>query len=72
MDLTLSIEKMTITEKLYTMEKIWDELRLNAKTMQTPAWHKDVLKKREKDIAAGIDNLIDWDEAKDNIRQTTS
>ncbi len=72
MDLTLSLEKMTITEKLYTMEKIWDELRLNAKTMQTPAWHKDVLIKREKDIAAGIDNFIDWDEAKDNIRQTTS
>ncbi|MCP4217025.1 MAG: addiction module antitoxin RelB [bacterium] len=51
------------------MEIIKDDLCRKADGVESPAWHEDVLLKREEDLQFGTDILIDWDSAKKEIRK---
>jgi hypothetical protein len=69
MSITLPLEKMTIAEKLQTMEFLWDDLCHNADEIKSPKWHKDVLSEREKNIKNGRVSFIDWEQAKKEISE---
>ncbi|MEA2012097.1 MAG: addiction module protein [Verrucomicrobiota bacterium] len=45
---TLPLESMTIEDKISTMEILWEDISKKTENYQSPAWHKDVLEKREK------------------------
>ena len=47
MSVTLQIEKMTIKEKLQTMEALWADLSRNAPDTVSPVWHETALKEME-------------------------
>jgi hypothetical protein len=32
-----------------------------------PEWHKELLDRRHRAIAAGLEKLLDWDEVKDSL-----
>lgn len=68
----INITDMTIEEKLMAMEMLWDDLCKNQQTPSSPAWHETVLKDREKAIADGKDDFIDWENAKKNILKSIS
>ena len=72
MTLTLPLSDMTVTEKLQLMETLWDDLRRNADSLESPVWHREVLEERERRIASGESKFIDWDEAKSDIRKRVS
>ena len=70
--MTLPLSDMTVTEKLQLMETLWDDLRRNADSLESPVWHREVLEERERRIVSGESKFIDWDEAKSDIRKRVS
>lgn len=72
MEITLTLEKMSIEDKIRTMETIWDDLCQTAESIPSPSWHKDILDEREKAIENGEEEFIDWSEAKKQIQDKIS
>jgi hypothetical protein len=60
---------MTTAEKLRVMEAIWADLSRNETQVESPAWHEDVLKKREAKVKSGAESFIDWETAKKQLRE---
>ena len=63
------IHQLTLQEKLIAMEAIWDDISSVEENLEIPHWHKDLLDEREKLIADGKARFIDWEEAKEQIKQ---
>jgi len=38
---------MSVAEKMYLMEQLWDSLKQNEDELASPAWHETVLKERK-------------------------
>ena len=72
MQISLPLDKMTIPEKISTMESLWDNLCQQAKKVPSPSWHGDVLAQREKELKKNKTSLLDWDDAKKDIRESLS
>ena len=72
MEIKLPLEKMSIEDKIRTMETIWDDLCQTAESIPSPSWHKDILDEREKAIENGEEEFIDWSEAKKQIQDKIS
>lgn len=50
----VDVEKMTVVERLRTLEAIWDSLAHGSVDVLTPPeWHREILTERIKDIRAG-------------------
>ncbi len=69
---TLPLNKMSIEEKIKTMEAIWDDLCKNEDAYASPSWHENILHERENSILKGDDKFTDWGKAKKDIRDKTS
>ena len=41
-----------------------------ADSISSPSWHKNVLQEREEQIKTGVDEFMDWDKAKKQIKET--
>jgi hypothetical protein len=59
---------MTREEKLQAMEALWDDLSRDPETLESPAWHEEVLRERDEQVAAGEAEFVDWEQAKADIR----
>ncbi len=46
----LEIKKMTMLERLQTMEELWDSLCQEESDIDSPKWHRDILDERTKKI----------------------
>jgi len=66
----VSISKMSIEEKIATMEMIWDDLCQHT-TLVSPDWHQGVLKVREQKRVSSQEQPMDWIEAKKYILNKT-
>ncbi|MCK4704258.1 MAG: addiction module protein [Gammaproteobacteria bacterium] len=66
----VSISKMSIEEKISTLEMIWNDLCQHT-TLESPDWHQDVLKVRKQKRASSQEQPMDWSEAKKNILNRT-
>jgi hypothetical protein len=65
-----SLEKMSIEEKIQTMENIWDDLCKKADGILSPQWHEKVLQEREAGINDGKEVFINWNDAKKKIEDS--
>jgi len=61
---------MTTAEKISVMEAIWNDLCEHSE-LESPDWHKTVLKSREQLHAEGAQVPLDWEKAKQQIRNKT-
>jgi len=68
MELTLPLTRMTTSDKLRALEKIWDNLSRASKKVPSPSWHADVLQARQKRLQNGSLHFTEWTEAKRTIR----
>lgn len=68
----LPLDEMSIEEKLQTMEALWEDLSADPTKIESPAWHEEELRERERKIASGEAKFIDWEAAKADIRRRTS
>ena len=70
MNLALPLDKMTTTDKLRTMESLWDNLCENSNELPAPPWHGDVLAERDNRLSQGKEKVYDWAEAKKRFRKS--
>ncbi|HEV7667724.1 MAG TPA: addiction module protein [Thermoanaerobaculia bacterium] len=68
----LPLSEMSVEEKLQTMEALWEDLSRNAALLESPAWHDEVLRERDRQIEAGEASFMDWEQAKAHIRNRVS
>jgi hypothetical protein len=69
---SLPLNEMTVEEKLQTMEALWQSLSVDPAAIESPAWHEEELRERERKIDSGEAKFIDWEKAKVDIRRRTS
>jgi len=65
----LHIEKMTVAEKVDAMEVLWADLSKNLESDILPDWHGRILSERCRSLETGDDEVIDWIDAKKQIRE---
>ena len=68
MNISLPLDKMTSSEKIAVMEKLWGNLCRDPESVPSPTWHKDVLEAREIEINEGKAKFTTFDRAKERIR----
>ena len=54
------------------MEALWDDLTKNEAVFESPAWHEEELKDRDKACASGNTSISDWNDAKKRIRKNVA
>ena len=70
-EIVLPLDKMTVAEKLEVIDRIMEDFSRNAATVPSPAWHGEVLKRREQALKIGTDRFISLEEAEKRIREKT-
>ena len=63
------IQRLTKKEKLLAIEAIWEDLLSSKEAIESPSWHLEALKETEKRAAAGLEEPIDWEQAKVKLRK---
>jgi len=58
------ISKMSILERLQTMEALWDSLTHEPTGIKSPKWHEEILSNRKEKIESGNANFISLEELK--------
>lgn len=62
---------MTPAQKVELMEALWKNMSRNPEEVESPDWHRQVLEERERALASGEIEFMDWEEAKAYIRKRT-
>jgi hypothetical protein len=62
------IRKMPIEEKLRIFEAIWADLSRHADSVESPDWHRSELEATERRRVQGLEVPMDWDQAKQKLR----
>ena len=67
MNKSISIDKLSTTEKIELMEKLWSDLSASA-DYSPPAWHGEELARRKNAVKEGKATYTNWEQAKKEIR----
>ena len=62
------IQNLSKIEKISIMEKIWADLTKNEESIEIPNWHIQTLEETENRIKEGKEHFLDWESAKEAIR----
>jgi len=68
--MTINLKDMTTEEKLEAMEMLWDDICRNIPDFSSPAWHEQILKEREERLKKGKEKVLDWNQAKKDLRDS--
>ena len=55
-------------EKLMLMEALWEDLSRDGEDFESPAWHGEVLREREKALQSGEDRFLTVEEARAELK----
>ena len=69
MSTEISLDKMTVADKLALMERLWADLSRHPENVPSPQWHGDVLAQRMAAVRDGRTDFVDWDDAKRRLRE---
>ncbi|VAW50006.1 hypothetical protein MNBD_GAMMA04-1317 [hydrothermal vent metagenome] len=58
------ISKMSVLERLQTMEVLWDSLTREPAGIKSPKWHEEILSDRQEKIENGNAKFISLEELK--------
>ena len=64
----ISLESLSIADKLILMERLWTDLSRCPNEFQSPDWHGDVLSARLQAVQEGKTQFVNWDDAKKRLR----
>jgi len=64
---TVDIERMSITERLQSIEMLWNSLSRNDSSVESPAWHSKVLYSRRSIIAEEKATFLTLDELRNRL-----
>jgi len=65
----MAIDRLSRPEKLRVMEAIWVDLSRDDVLTESPARHKDELAETARRVKSGEETVIDWEQAKRNLRK---
>jgi hypothetical protein len=65
----IEIKQLSREEKLRVMEAIWEDLSSEDQSMPSPAWHESTLRETEQRVQSGKEQILDWKEAKKELRK---
>ena len=68
MNISLPLDKMTTSDKLSVMEKLWDDLCRDPSSIPSPDWHRNLLEAREQKIIEGKAEFHTLEATKNRIR----
>ena len=63
------IQKLPRLEKVKLMEALWADLSQDDSAVESPAWHVQELQKTEERYLAGKEKVLDWNQAKKDLRK---
>jgi hypothetical protein len=63
------IQQMPRREKLRLMEALWADLSRDETELESPAWHADALRETSERVARGEEKILDWEQAKVELRK---
>lgn len=63
------VAKMSHEEKLHNIEIIWAEIAQHEADIPSPQWHKDCLDETDRQFAAGEAGIMEWEDAKRELRK---
>ena len=66
---TISIETLTISDKLLLMERLWEDLSRHPTDVPVPQWHGDILAERQAAVRDGRSSFVEWNAAKERLRE---
>ncbi len=69
MGILQEIKQLSHIDKLRVMEALWKDLSSDEEKYVSPAWHEAALGETEKRMNDGIEEVVDWDIAKKNLRR---
>ena len=72
MSIQIPLDRMTVAEKWEALNVIWADLTSSTDSIPIPDWHIAVLKERHQRLDAGIEPLMDLEEAFDKLRRQGS
>ena len=64
----LKIQNLTRNEKIQVMETLWEDLSQEDERVESPAWHEAALRETEHRVRAGEERILDWRDAKEELR----
>ena len=62
------VQNLPKLQKISLMEQLWSEISQDAHLIEIPDWHIKELELTEKRIKEGKEHFIDWELAKEAIR----
>lgn len=62
------INSMSLVQKMYLMEQLWDSFKQNEAKLASPAWHKEVLESRKEQYERGELKILSLDELKASFK----
>jgi len=65
---TTELQKMNFLERLQAMELLWDSLLEDESRLDSPSWHKNVLRERKEKINNNEAKFISLDELKTSCK----
>jgi putative addiction module component (TIGR02574 family) len=69
MQSTIEIKDLSREEKLRMMEALWESLLSDGMPLESPEWHKKELQETEDRLNKGQERILDWQEAKKELRE---
>lgn len=63
------LRKLSSVEKLKIIEVLWADVAADEAAFESPAWHEEELRKTEADFLAGKVEVLDWEDAKRELRR---
>jgi len=69
MEILQEIKRLSHVDKLRVMEALWKDLSGDEEKYDSPAWHEDALEETEKRMNDDVEEIVDWDIAKKNLRE---
>jgi len=66
---TIEIKQLSREEKLRVMEAIWEDLSYEEEQIESPDWHKKALQETEHRLSSGQEKIMDWQDAKKELRK---
>ena len=66
------IERMSLVERLQTMELLWSSIARTPETVPSPEWHEEVLASRLARIESGEGKFLTLPQLKDRLSKPTT
>ncbi len=67
MSIDISLETMTVPEKVQLLERVWADLCKQPGDVRSPEWHREILEERRRRLEDGAATVSDWAEAKQRL-----